>query len=68
MGQIGCNFKTRYKAHINDIIKNKIKSGYTHNVKETGQFLWKNNAHTARKQKRSEALTHRPHDGGSTHI
>jgi hypothetical protein len=50
MGQIGCNFKTRYKTHINDALKNEVKSEYTHNVLETGQLLQKNE-YTACKQK-----------------
>lgn len=37
VGQTGCNFIQRFKEHINDIKKNKITSGNSQHILETGQ-------------------------------
>jgi hypothetical protein len=36
VGQAGRNFKTRFKEHINDIMNERDKTGYSHHVLTTG--------------------------------
>jgi hypothetical protein len=36
IGQIGCNFKTRFKEHIQDIRNNRTKTGYSQHIINTG--------------------------------
>jgi hypothetical protein len=36
IGQTGRNFKTRFKEHIQDIINNRTKTGYSQHIINTG--------------------------------
>jgi hypothetical protein len=36
IGQIGRNFKTRYKEHIQDIRNNRSKTGFSQHILNTG--------------------------------